>query len=290
MPNETVVTPAQRVSNYSKAYGGTLERQKDVESADKTSTTDDDNNVQTVGTDASWSDKVENAQGRTRAADTARAADRDVWDNHALLSSKASLAANLVTHEECFNTGAVGNGMQGSDRSSESTNSNSRSVQTSSESRSYSSEDEESSSSKDMGDSVCRSSSIDSNKSVVCPTDESFPSASDNAASKDSNDNWVAMKTRYPIAALRRNQLTGEVGGLLHVDRTISVAPDDDCKDITNTNTGITDKQFLRQFDLLYKMVHGKNKSVERIIEKVQEHYGWLICCDQERRLIEYAS
>ena len=272
VPSEIVVTPAQRVAHCSEAHGGALKRQKDMESADKTSTTDDDSNVQTVGTDAGWSDKDEDDQGRTRAANAARAADGDAWDKHALLPSKASLAANLATREECFDLGAAGNGAQGSDGSSGSTNS---------------SEDEESSSSEDMGDSVCRSSSIDSNKSVLLPTDESFPSASDDASLEDSNDDWVAMKTRRPTAALRRNQLTGEAAGLSHVGTTRSVAPEDDRQDITNTNTSIADEQFLRQFDPLYETMHGKNKYVERIIEKVEEHYGWSMCCDQKIRLIE---
>ena len=72
----------------------------------------------------------------------------------------------------------------------------------------------------------------------------------------------------------------------MHVDTTRFVAPVDDCQDITNTNTGITDEQCLREFDPLYKTMHGKNKSVECIIEKVEEHYGWLMCCDQNRKLI----
>ena len=39
VPSETVVTPLQHLAHCSEACGGTLERQKDVESADKTSTT-----------------------------------------------------------------------------------------------------------------------------------------------------------------------------------------------------------------------------------------------------------
>ena len=53
-------------------------------------------------------------------------------------------------------------------------------------------------------------------------TDEGFPSASNDASLEDSNDDWVAMKTQRPTAALRRKR------GLLHVATTISVAPDDD--------------------------------------------------------------
>ena len=51
--------PSETVAHCSEAYGGALERQKEVESADKTSTTNNDSNIQTVGTDASWSDTCE---------------------------------------------------------------------------------------------------------------------------------------------------------------------------------------------------------------------------------------
>ena len=46
-----------------------------MESADKTSKTDNDSNIQTVGTDASWSDKGEDEQKRPEGADTAHVAD-----------------------------------------------------------------------------------------------------------------------------------------------------------------------------------------------------------------------
>ena len=103
---------------------------------------------------------------------------------------------------------------------------------------------------------------------------------------KASDDDWEDMKTQLPIAALRRKRLTSEKVGLSHVTATRSVAPEDDRQDITNKNTGITEEQFLIQFDTLYETMHGK-KTVECIIQKVEEYYVWLSCCDQKRSLIE---
>ena len=31
--------------------------------------------------------------------------------------------------------------------------------------------------------------------------------------------------------------------------------------------------------------MHGKNKTVERIVHKVEEHYRWLSCCDQKKEV-----
>ena len=157
-----------------------------MESADKTSTTDDVSNIQTVDTDASWSDKGEVEQRRTRGADAAHVADGNAWDKHVLLPSRVSLVANLATHEECSDPGAAGKGVQGSDKSSGSTNSKDMSVQTSYGSRSHSSD--MSSIREGMGGSVDGSSSIDSSRSVLLPTDEDFPSASGGVSSQDSND------------------------------------------------------------------------------------------------------
>ena len=48
------------------------------------------------------------------------------------------------------------------------------------------------------------------------------------------------------------------------------------------------DKQFLIQFDTLYKRMNGKiKKDIQHIVEGVEEHYGWLTICDQKRTLIE---
>ena len=49
--------PSETVSQCSKAYVGALERQREVESANKTNTTNNDSNIETVGTDTSWSNK-----------------------------------------------------------------------------------------------------------------------------------------------------------------------------------------------------------------------------------------
>ena len=152
--SETVVTPAQHVTHCSDVYGGVLERQKDMEAADKTSTTDNDINVQTVNTNAGWSDKIEDDQGRTRAATAVHAAEGGMWDKHTLLPSNASLTANPETREESFDPGTAGNGAQGSDGSSGSTKSDGRNVQTSSGSLSHSYENTTSSSSEDLGDRV----------------------------------------------------------------------------------------------------------------------------------------
>ena len=91
----------------------------------------------------------------------------------------------------------------------------------------------------------------------MLPADEDFPSASDDASSEDSDDNWVVMKTQRPTAVLRGKRLTREAAGLSHVATTRSVAPDNDRWDITNTKTDITN-QFLVQFDTLYETIHSK--------------------------------
>ena len=124
-----------------------------------------------------------------------------------------------------------------------------------------------------------------SNSSDFFAIDEDFPAAGGDASSGDSEDNWEAMKSQRPTAALRRKRLTGEAAGLSHDTKTRFIAPEIDRQDITGTN--MPDKQFLIQFDTLYEMMHGKQKTVERIVEKVGEHYGWLTCCDQKRSLIE---
>ena len=89
--------PSETVAQSGEAYGGTLERKREIDPADKTSTTDNNSIIETISTTTSWSDKGEDEQRRTRGSDAAHAADGDVWDNHALLLSRASLAANLAT-------------------------------------------------------------------------------------------------------------------------------------------------------------------------------------------------
>ena len=111
VPSETVVTPAQCVAQCSKAYGGALERWKDMESADETSTTDNGTNIQTVGTNTGWSDSNEDGQGITRSADAAHAAEGDVWDKQAMLSSKASLVPNLAIPAILMSVSVIVQGM-----------------------------------------------------------------------------------------------------------------------------------------------------------------------------------
>ena len=83
-------------------------------------------------------------------------------------------------------------------------------------------------------------------------SDEDFLSASGDASSEDTEDHWVAMKSHRPTVALKRKRLAGEAEGISHDATTRSVAPENDRQDITGTNTGITDKQFLIKFDTLY--------------------------------------
>ena len=48
------------------------------------------------------------------------------------------------------------------------------------------------------------------------------------------------------------------------------------------------DKQFLIQFDTLYRRMNGKiKKDIQCIVDEVEEYYGWLTICDQTRTLIE---
>ena len=68
-----------------------------MESADKTSITNNVANIETVGTDASWNNKGEDEQERNKGADAAHAADGDAWNKHVLLPRRASPATNLAT-------------------------------------------------------------------------------------------------------------------------------------------------------------------------------------------------
>ena len=64
-------------------------------SEDKTSTTNIDSNINNVGTDASWNNKVE-AQKTNKEADASHSADGDAWNEHVLLPKGASPDTNLV--------------------------------------------------------------------------------------------------------------------------------------------------------------------------------------------------
>ena len=54
-----------------------MEKQREVDSTDKTSTTNNNSNIETVGTDASWNNKGEDEQKRTKGADATHVADGD---------------------------------------------------------------------------------------------------------------------------------------------------------------------------------------------------------------------
>jgi hypothetical protein len=57
---------SETLAQCSKAYGGILEKQREMESADKTSTTNNDSHIETVGTVASWNNKGEDEQKRKK--------------------------------------------------------------------------------------------------------------------------------------------------------------------------------------------------------------------------------
>ena len=99
----------------------------------------------------------------------------------------ASPDTNLATHDRYTGPGATGNSVQGSDKSSGSTNSNGMSIQTSRGTCSHGSG--ESSTREGLGDTVNGSSSIGSNKSAYLATDESFSTAGGDASAEDSNKN-----------------------------------------------------------------------------------------------------
>ena len=61
-----------------------------------------------------------------------------------------------------------------------------------------------------MGDTMNRSSSIYSINSAYLATDDFFSMSGGDASAEDSNENWEAIKTQHPTAALRRKRLTRE--------------------------------------------------------------------------------
>ena len=109
-----------------------------------------------------------------------------------------------------------------------------------------------------MGDTVNGSSSIESNDSRYIVIDDSFSATSGYAPAEEREDNWVATEIQRPTAALRRKKLNGEAASLSNNTKTKSVAPQICRQTITHTN--VPDKQFLVQFDTLYKQMNGKKK------------------------------
>ena len=137
-----------------------------------------------------------------------------------------------------------------------------------------------------MGDTINESSSIKSNDSHLLPTDESFPAYDSDAKAEESDDNWVATKVQRPTAALRRKKLYGEAVSLSNNTDTKSVAPRICRQNITDTN--VPDKQFLIQFDTLYKRMKSKvKKDIELVLNEVEGHYGWMTISNQKRTLVE---
>ena len=92
--------PSETVAQCSKTYGGALEKQGARETAEKTSTTNIDSNIETFGTDASWYNKVEDEQKTNKEADGAHSADGGAWNKHVQLSRGASPDTNLATHDK----------------------------------------------------------------------------------------------------------------------------------------------------------------------------------------------
>ena len=68
--------------------------------ADTTSMTNTNTNIETVGTDASWNNKVEDEQKTNKEADGAHSADGGEWNKHVQLSRGASPDTNLATHDK----------------------------------------------------------------------------------------------------------------------------------------------------------------------------------------------
>ena len=96
----------------------------------------------------------------------------------------------------------------------------------------------------------------------------------------------MAAKTQRPTAALRRKKLYGEAVSLLNNTDTKSVAPRICRQNITDTN--VPDKQFLIQFDTLYKRMKRRvKKDIELVLNEVEGHYGWMRISNQKRTLVE---
>ena len=85
-----------------------------------------------------------------------------------------------------------------------------------------------------------------------------FSAAGGDASAEESDDRWKATKTQHPTITLRRKKLNGKAARLSNNTKTKSVVPHVCCQDITDTN--VPDKQFLIQFDTLYKQMNGKLK------------------------------
>ena len=121
------LVPSKAVTQCDKAYGGGLEKRREMKSENKTSITNIKSNINAVGTDASWNNKVE-AQKINKEADASYSAGGDASNEQVLLPKRASPATNFATHDSYTDPVATGNDAHDSDESSRSINSDDRSV------------------------------------------------------------------------------------------------------------------------------------------------------------------
>ena len=270
--NKKLLVPSKTEKEYAKTYTKKLTTQRKVNSNDKTCTPNTDRDIGAIGTYVSCSIKVK-AHNANNEADAKHSTYEDAWNGY---------GSNCTRHGKYTDPAANEHDAQSSDKSSTKTNEDSRSVGTSRRSaNSYGDDSEE-----EMGDTVNGSSSIESNNSHFLPTDESFNAYHSVAEDEWDDDDWVAKKVQRPTAALRRKKLYGDAASLSNSTDTKSVAPQICHQNITDTS--VPNKQFLIQFDRMYKrMTHRVKSDIKLILEEVEGHYGWMAISNQKRTLVE---
>ena len=99
--------------------------------------------------------------------------------------------------------------------------------------------------------------------STLFPTDEDFEPAA--ASFEDTDDSWVAKKTRRSTAALRCKHRAGETTSLLSDNPTSPIKTAGHRRGIVNAQTLLPKEHYLCQVETLFEHMHGKNIYIENI-------------------------